>query len=176
MSDQHTKDILEVMEEELQASSSLKQYEENWGALASFIIDYEHLKGLNKLTQTDIAKACGTTQSAISRLERMKGKPTYELLRKLSQSVGGELLITPLSDVTVTLPYDLHDRVQAIAEAKGISVKKSMTEILRAGIEREEYRISGGECSMRLVSTGKAEISYGDYSGACTTGELKVAG
>jgi transcriptional regulator with XRE-family HTH domain len=175
MSDIHTKDIMELMEEELQNNPALAQYEQTWGALASFIIDYEHLKGLNKLTQSEIAQACGTTQSAISRLERMRGKPTYELLRKLSNAVGGELLITPLSDVTITLPYDLHDRVRTVAEAKGMNVQDFMRTTLREGIEREEFFIAGEECTMRLVSSGTSDIPYGDYSDSPIEGDGKVA-
>lgn len=117
------------------------EFERIWGSLSSFLVDYEHLKGLKKLTQAEIAKDCGTTQSAISRFERMRGKPTYELLRKLSNAVGGELFVTPLADVTVTLPYDLHETVRSVAASKNVSIQDYMNKVLREGVEREAKRI-----------------------------------
>jgi transcriptional regulator with XRE-family HTH domain len=136
------KDVIEKLFDDIRTTEpGFAEFEKTWGALASFLTDYEHLKGLNKLTQAEIAKKCATTQSAISRLERMKGKPTYELLRRLSDAVGGELFITPLADVTITLPYDLHEKAREIAKEEGESVKDLLGKILREGIKGPTYSI-----------------------------------
>lgn len=135
-------EVLGFLDELREHDPEYAKYSKVWGALASFLNDYELLKGLNKLTQADIAKKCATTQSAISRLERMKGKPTYELLRRLSTAVGGELFITPLGDVTITLPYDLHEKARDLAKEQEVSTHELLANILREGIESIEYTSS----------------------------------
>lgn len=114
------------------------EFERTWEVVASFLTDYEHLKGMCGSTQRDIAKSSKTSQSAISRLERMKGKPTVDLLRRLSESVGGKLFLTPLSDVTVTLPYDLHDKAREQATLNGLDVPSFLSQILRNEIDKTE--------------------------------------
>jgi len=159
------KDIVGFLNETIENDAELREYEKTWGALTSFLNDYEHLKGLRHLTQKDIASACGTTQSAISRLERLRGKPTYELLRRLSESVGGSLFVSPMADVTVTLPYDLQDRARCLANKKDVQVDELMYSMLREAIENAEYRDECNGTKFELIISGSEKsIPVGQYA------------
>ena len=157
-------DIVGFMDELIDGDESLQKFEKEWGALSSFLVDYEYLKEKNNLTQKDIAQACGTTQSAISRLERMRGKPAYTLLNRLSEAVGGKLYISPVADVSVTLPLDLQDKARQIAEKKGVSTQDLLHTLLREGIKNIEYSNAFGEidCS-QVISLSKKNIKPGEY-------------
>lgn len=135
MADNTKDEVSEFFSELNDSDKSYQKFKTTWGALSSFLIDYEHLKGLNNLTQAEIAQKAGTTQSAISRLECMKGKPTYELLRRLSLAVGGELLVTPLAKYTVTLPYDLHEIAEEKGKKAGVTTQIFLESVLRSSLE-----------------------------------------
>ena len=107
-----------------------KQWSESVEALSSFLFDYEFLKAKNDLTQKEIAKKVGTTQSAISRFTSMKGMPTYEFLQKISIAVGGTLLLTALGEFTTTLDFNYHDAAKQMASDQGISVEELLRRIL----------------------------------------------
>lgn len=165
------KDIIGFLNETIENDARLCEYEKAWGALTSFLNDYEHLKGVRKLTQKDIAAACGTTQSAISRLERLRGKPTYELLRRLSEAVGGSLFVSPMADATVTLPYDLQDRAMCLAEKKGLRVDELMRAMLREAIDNAEYRDECNGAKFELIiSSSENMIPIGQYAEGVLTG------
>jgi transcriptional regulator with XRE-family HTH domain len=158
-----TKDEVETFFDNLSDNDeSYREFKKTWGALASFLTDYEHLKGLNNLTQEDIAKKSGTTQSAISRLECMKGKPTYELLRRLSDAVGGSLFITPLAEFTITLPYDLHDTALSRSKEEGLSIPELLEDLLRNDLESPKYsNVVFGKFQLTLPQEGANSPSYG---------------
>lgn len=165
------KDIVGFLNETIENDADLREYGKTWGALTSFLNDYEHLKGLRHLTQNDIASACGTTQSAISRLERLRGKPTYELLRRLSEAVGGSLFISPMADATVTLPYDLQDRARSLAERKAVRVDELMYAMLREAIDNAEYRDECNGTKFELIISGSDKIiPVGQYAHDVLTG------
>lgn len=46
-----------------------------------------------RLTQAELARRMGTTQSAIARMEGGGTRPTIETLEKLAAAVGGELVV-----------------------------------------------------------------------------------
>lgn len=94
-------DSLEKEDEKL--GSYVKMYE----ALSSFLTDFDFLS----LTQQDVAEKMGTTQSAISRIASLKTNPSYKQLLKMAEAVGGDLLVTPMKDMTVQVPYDLQESV-----------------------------------------------------------------
>ena len=131
-------DIDRLEEELLSEDSNYANFHQLWEPLSKFLMDYEHLKGLKKMTQNEIAVESKTTQSAISRLIRMKGKPTYTLLNKVSRAVGGKLFITPLADMAVTLPYDLHNQAIQLAESQQLSVSELMLNILRKSLTEQD--------------------------------------
>ena len=130
---------IKMMENDLLSEDyDYAKFHQLWEPLSKFITDYEHLKGLNDLTQNEIAVRAKTTQSAISRLIRMKGKPTYTLLNKVSNAVGGKLFVTPLAEMTVTLPYDLHAQAIQLAEAQNMSVTELMVSLLRESFNNQQ--------------------------------------
>lgn len=157
-------DIVGFMDELIDGDESLQKFEKEWGALSSFLVDYEYLKEKNNLTQKDIAQACGTTQSAISRLERMRGKPAYTLLNRISKAVGGKLYISPVADVSVTLPLDLQDKARQIAEKKGVSTQDLLHTLLRDGIKNIEYSnaFGDGDCS-HVIKLKNINLQPGEY-------------
>jgi len=123
-----------VFSEIFEEDNRLSKFKNTWGPLASFITDYEHLKGLTGLTQKQIAENAKTTQSAISRLVRLKGKPTYDLLRRVSEAAGGKLKISPMGEYCITLDYDLKEKAKNIAINEDISVNELLSNILRSEI------------------------------------------
>ena len=164
------KDIIGFIDDIIESDSKLAAFEQDRGPLASFLNDYEHLKAEKGLTQKDIASICGTTQSAISRLERMRGKPAYELLKKLSVAVGGELYLSPMADVSVTLPVDLQETARHIAEKRGMKTKDLLQGLLRDGISNAEYRDAFGEENYTvLIALEGRDIPHGQYGGGCST-------
>ena len=119
---------------------SLKDYVSKYSALASFVTDLCMLKGHNRLTQKDIASKAGTTQSAVSRIESLKANPSYNVLRKLSNAAGGRLLITPMADMTVTLPLDMQEKVAALAAAENKSPAEFMLDIIKNEVVARQRR------------------------------------
>jgi len=118
-------------------------YEERFGALAEFVTDYEFAKESQKLTQAEVAQRAATTQSAISRFEAMKHPPTYDLLVRVSKALGDHLFLSPFGSLSVSLPYDLHDKARQIAEKRGQTVKDLMQDYLRQGITRDGFVVCG---------------------------------
>lgn len=59
-------------------------------ALISAMLDARNKKGM---TQADIAKRAGTTQSAIARFESGRTNPTLEFATRLSSALGARLEI-----------------------------------------------------------------------------------
>ena len=107
-------------------------------ALASFMNDFCLLKEKNDLSQKEVAEYAGTTQSAISRIETMNTNPSYKVLSKLSEAVGGNLYLTPMGDMSITVPFGMQDKIKAIADSKGISVRTLLLQIIKKEIS-ENY-------------------------------------
>lgn len=147
--------VSEIFEDERKTDRDYAKWVEEMEALASFITDYEHLKSLNGYSQKEIADKAGTTQSAISRFLRMKGKPTYDLLRRVSSAAGGELLVTPFGLYSVTLQYEFHDIADKIASEAGMGVPELLKKILNDYFEafllrqhRQEHEQEKSDCSL----------------------------
>lgn len=77
-------------------SDSLKdpEFAEEWDrlepeyAILSVIVDAREQSGL---TQAELARRCGMTQSALSRLETGKSSPTIKTLQQLARGLGKKL-------------------------------------------------------------------------------------
>lgn len=123
------KPISDVFLEE-NTNASYKQWADSVDALSSFIFDCEFLKAKNGLTQKEIAKKAGMTQSAVSRFTSMEDKPNYDFLRKISEAVGGSLQVTPLGEFTTTLDFNYHDAAKQLADEQGITVGELLAGIL----------------------------------------------
>lgn len=132
-----TRPVSELFSEDTIENMKYKQWSYSVEALASFIFDYEFLKAKNNLTQKEIAKKVGTTQSAVSRFTSMKGKPNYDFLRKISEAVGGSLQVTPLGEFTTTLDLNYHDVAKDMAADQGITVEELMRMILNQAFSSE---------------------------------------
>lgn len=109
----------------------IKDFMELYGSLASFMNDFCILKEKNRLSQKEISRRAGTTQSAISRIETLKTNPSYKVLSKLSSAVGGDLYITPMGEMTVTVPFGMQDKVRAIADTRQTSVKSLLLDMIK---------------------------------------------
>ena len=151
--------VSEIFEEERKTDRDYAKWVEQMEALASFITDYEHLKSLNGYSQKEIADKAGTTQSAISRFLRMKGKPTYDLLRRVSSAAGGKLLVTPFGLYSVTLQYEFHDIADKIASEAGMDVPELLKKILNDYFEafplsqhrQQEHEQKKSDCSLSPI-------------------------
>lgn len=141
-------EVLNFMEslesEDEKLTSFVKMYE----ALSAFLADYEFLKDSKDLTQKDIAEKMGTTQSAISRIESLKTNPSYKQLLKMAEAVGGELLVTPMKDMTVQVPYDLQNTVRKLAEHENKTTNDYLWGLLRNSIELENAYATQGSLAM----------------------------
>lgn len=113
----------------------LKEYVEKNAALASFLNDIDILKQRKHLTQKDIAKKMGTTQSSVSRIESLKTNPSYSVLVSMSKAVGGSLLLTPMADMTVTVPLDLQEKVACLAARENKSPYNFLLDVVRREVD-----------------------------------------
>lgn len=109
----------------------IEDFMELYGSLASFMNDFCMLKDERELSQKEVARKAGTTQSAISRIETLNTNPSYKVLSKLSKVVGGELYITPMGEMTITVPYGMQSKIKAIADSKQISVKALLLDMIK---------------------------------------------
>lgn len=119
-----------MSEEKIDSAERVRQL----APLANFLTDYEFLKQSSGLTQKQIAEKAATSQSAISRLENMRGLPAYDLLVRISEAVGGELVLSPMGEFTLTLPYDIQGAAKKAAQAKGLSLVAWMNLEIRKGL------------------------------------------
>ena len=129
-------------------------------ALASFMNDFCLLKEKNDLSQKEVAAYAGTTQSAISRIETMNTNPSYKVLSKLSEAVGGNLYLTPMGDMSITVPFGMQDKIKAIAESKGISVRTLLLQLIKKEIS-ENYT---AELDVQPLS----DLDFSQYSDFAT--------
>ncbi len=150
-------EVLDYFDEVLSEDQSLKNYEIEYAPLANFINDYEYLKESKGLNQKDLADLAGTTQSAISRFEKMDNNPGYKFLRKISSALGDELLITPMKSRTFTLPYDLHEKVEELAVENKIDVQEFIARLIKEQISQHYSRYS-----FKLIGSGSLSCNIED--------------
>ena len=53
----------------------------------------------------------------------------------MSEAVGEKLYITPQADMTVTVPFDLQEKVQSIAEYENKTTKDFLEDLIRKEID-----------------------------------------
>lgn len=121
--------VLNYMESLEKEDKHLGLFVKMYEALSSFLTDFDFLK--------DAADKTGTTQSAISRIASMKTNPSYRQLQKMAEAVGGELLITPMKDMTVQVPYDLQNTVRDLAKSENKTTNEYLDEVIRKTILKE---------------------------------------
>lgn len=130
-------DVLDYMEQLESENDSLNDFSRKYDSLASFLADYEFLKDKKSLSQKDVAKKMGTTQSAVSRIERFKTNPSYFQLKKMSEAVGGELFISPLGNFSLTVPVDLHEKIKSLADKKNESIGEYLQHCIRESVQSD---------------------------------------
>ena len=129
--------VLDFMDTLEKGGKKLDSYVKMYEALSAFLTDFDFLKDSLGLTQQDVAEKMGTTQSAISRIASLKTNPSYKQLQKMAEAVGGELLVTPMKNMTVQVPYDLQESVRKLAASENKSTSDYLEGVLRNAIELE---------------------------------------
>ena len=132
-------EVLDYMSQLESEDKSLAEFSEKYSELALFLADYDFLKDKNRLSQKEIAKKMGTTQSAVSRIERFKMNPSYLQLKKMAEAVGGKLFLSPMGEYSITLPADLQESVQVAAHIKNISLQAYLENCIRNAL-RADYK------------------------------------
>lgn len=122
-------EVLNYMESLEKEDKHLGLFVKMYDALSSFLTDFDFLK--------DAADKTGTTQSVISRITSMKTNPSYKQLQKMAEAVGGELLITPMKDMTVQVPYDLQNTVRDLAKEESKTTNEYLDEVIRKTLLKE---------------------------------------
>ena len=148
--------VLDFMDSLEKEDESLSSYVKMYEALSSFLTDFDFLKDSLGLTQQDVAEKMGTTQSAISRIASLKTNPSYKQLLKMSEAVGGDLLVTPMKDITVRVPYDLQESVRKMAAEAHKTTNEYLESVLRNAIELERAEFMNRTLVLNKVSEPRA--------------------
>ena len=150
--------VIEFMDSLEKSDKKLASFVKLYEALSSFLTDFDFLKDTLGLTQKDIAEKMGTTQSAISRIASLKTNPSYKQLQKMAEAVGGELLVTPMKNMTVQVPYDLQETVCKLAASEKKSTSDYLEGVLRNAIELE--RSSYMHRTLALSKVCEPKVAY----------------
>ncbi len=100
-----------MKDEEFAKAYDLKQ------TLRVFIRNIRSARAEKGLTQKDLAKAVGTSQSVIARIEAGKQNVSYEMMYRLSAALGLRLQIHATNDEVVTVPQELSSKFREIIGA-----------------------------------------------------------
>ena len=150
--------VLDFMDTLEKGDKKLDSYVKMYEALSAFLTDFDFLKDSLGLTQQDVAEKMGTTQSAISRIASLKTNPSYKQLQKMAEAVGGELLVTPMKNMTVQVPYDLQESVRKLAASEKKSTSDYLEGVLRNAIELE--RSSYMHRTLALSKICEPKVAY----------------
>lgn len=150
--------VLDFMDTLEKGDKKLAAYVKMYEALSAFLTDFDFLKESLGLTQQDVAEKMGTTQSAISRIASLKTNPSYKQLQKMAETVGGELLVTPMKSMTVQVPYDLQETVRKLAASEKKSTSDYLESVLRNAIELE--RSSYMHRTLALSKVCEPKVAY----------------
>ena len=153
--------VLDYMDSFEKEDEGLESYVKMYEALSAFLTDFDFLKDSLGLTQKDIADRMGTTQSAISRIASLKTNPSYKQLLKMAEAVGGNLLVTPMKDMTVQVPYDLQESVRKMAIAERKSTNEYLDRVIRDAIELERANYLNRTLVLNKVCEPRAKYRCG---------------
>lgn len=150
--------VLDYMDSLEKEDENLESYVKMYEALSAFLTDFDFLKDSLGLTQKDIADKMGTTQSAVSRIASLKTNPSYKQLQKMAEAVGGELLVTPMKDMTVQVPYDLQETVRKMAVSEKKTTSEYLNRVIRDAIELERANYLNRTIALNMV--GERRVKY----------------
>lgn len=85
--------------------------------LRVFIRNIRSARAEKGLAQKDLAKAVGTSQSVIARIEAGRQNVSYEMMYRLSAALGLRLRIHATNEEEVTIPRELSNRFREIIGA-----------------------------------------------------------
>ena len=147
-------EVLDSFDKLREENTEYAAYSERFGPLAEFLTEYEYQKGMEGITQCELAERMGTTQSAISRFESMKHTPSYDLLIKAAKAFSDRLFVSPAASVSISLPYDLRGIAKEVATRRGITVSELMIDLLRSDLAREKLMIeNSGNATLKPKPT-----------------------
>jgi hypothetical protein len=64
-----------------------------------------------------------------------KTNPSYKQLLKMAETVGGDLFVTPMKNMTVLVPYDLQESVRKMSADAGKTTNEYLESVLRNAID-----------------------------------------
>lgn len=136
---------LEKMKQKLEKLSEKPELEEyvpstEEDALEEFILEVIERRAELKISQKELAEMLETTQSVISRFENMGRKPGYEFIRRISEALGGKLMITLNGDYAVVVPAELRKRVDELADKEGLTPKEFLNLLISESLDDWERR------------------------------------
>ncbi len=126
--------------------------------LEEFILEVIERRGELEINQRELADLLGTTQSVISRFENLGRKPGYEFIERITEKLGGELLITLHGDYTIVVPEDLREKVNELAKKEGFSNKEFLSYLLRESLDSWEYRHKTIYVKPNIIETRGEEL------------------
>ncbi len=97
-----------IKDEEFAKTYDLKQ------TLRVFIRNIRSARAEKGLTQKDLAKAVGTSQSVIARIEAGKQNVSYEMMYRLSAALGLRLQIHATNEEVITISQELSNTFREI--------------------------------------------------------------
>ena len=153
--------VLDYMDSLEKEDKNLESYVKMYEALSAFLTDFDFLRDSLGLTQKDIADKMGTTQSAVSRIVSLKTNPSYKQLQKMAEAVGGELLVTPMKNMTVQVPYDLQETVRKMAVSEKKTTSEYLNKVIRDAIELERANYLNRTIALNKVSEPKVKYKCG---------------
>lgn len=161
--------VLNYMEQLENEDEKLNAFVKTYEALSSFLTDYEFLKDSKGLTQKDIARAMGTTQSAVSRIESLKTNPSYKQLLKMTSAVGGDFFMSPMGNMTVLVPYDLQGKVKEIVAKTKTKENEYLLKLIRERIESDYSSQILNTFSVSTENIIKEGVSESEYKSSSET-------
>ncbi len=91
------------------------------------------------LSQKDLAGAIGTSQPVIARIEAGKQNISYEMMNKLSDTLGLRLYIFATNEEVLTLPKELCDRLRkTIGTDESGEISDLVSSMLKSRLKIEE--------------------------------------
>ena len=106
-----------------------------WNGYSQIIIDSQNLRYENKYSQTDLAKAMGTTQSVVSRFENMGRKPSYDFFARLALAFNHSPGMTLYGDYMSVVPTKYQKMIEVKASEQGISTSDFVQNLLEQALK-----------------------------------------
>jgi transcriptional regulator with XRE-family HTH domain len=127
------KSIVDLLDEQYLEADN-KEEIGYWSALSQLVSETLIRRGLNGISQADLASRMSTTQSVISRFENLGRKPSYDFVARLSLALDGVLGMTISGDFMAVVPLTMQDVVRRMAEEKKIPTRSLVESLLEGAI------------------------------------------